>query len=68
MASNGWVNNLMRRNGFLLHHKTTTTQQDPEQLIDKLILYLSIKCKYPPSSIIAMDKTPVSNGMVSNFT
>ena len=29
---------------------------------------LSIKCKYPSSSIIAIDKTSVSNGMVSNTT
>ena len=54
--------------------KTTTAQQDPERLIDKLILYdlharsFSIKYKYPPSSIIAMGETSVSNGMVSNTT
>ena len=53
----------MRRNGFSLHCKTTTAQQDPEQLIDKLIQYvlharrLSIKYKFPPSSMIAMDET-----------
>ena len=58
VASNGWVCNFMRRNGFSLHRKTTTTQQDHERLIDKLILYilyacrLSIKYKYPPSSKI----------------
>ena len=61
VASNRWVNNFMRRNGFSLHRKNTTAQQDLERLIDKLILYilharrLSIRCKYPPSSIIAMD-------------
>ena len=64
----------MRRNGFSLHHKTRTVQQDPERLIDKLILYilyvrrLSIKYKYPPSSITAMNETSVSNNMVSNTT
>ena len=64
----------MLRNVFLLHRKTTTAQQDLEQLIDKLVLYilyalrLSIKCKYPPSSMIAMDKRSVWNGMVSNST
>ena len=58
----------------MLQGKTTTAQQNPERLIDKLILYifhvrrLSIKYKYPPSSIIAMNKTFVSNGMVSNTT
>ena len=51
VASNGWVNNFMYRNGFSLHCKRTTAQQDPKQLIDKLILYilharrLSIKYK-----------------------
>ena len=74
VTSNGWINNFMRRNGFSLHRKTTTVQQDPERLIDKLILYnlharrLSIKYKYTPSSIIAMDETSVSNDTVSNTT
>ena len=64
----------MHRNGFLLQRKTTTVQQDPERLIDQLILYflharrLSIKYKYPPSSIIAMDETSISNSMVPNTT
>ena len=72
VASNGWINNFMRRNGFSLLRKTTAVQQAPERLIDKLILYnlharrLSIKYKYTPSSIIAMDETSVSNDMVSN--
>ena len=64
----------MRRNGLSLRRKTTTAQQDPERLIDKLISYilqarrLSIKFKYQPSNIIAMDETPVWNVMVSNTT
>ena len=59
---------------FSLRRKTTTAQQDPERLIDKLILYilharrLSIKDKYLPSSIIAMDETSVWNDMVFNTT
>ena len=74
VASNGWLNNFMRRNGLSLRRKTTTAQQDPERLIDKLISYilhvrrLSIKFKYQPSNIIAMDETPVWNDMVSNTT
>ena len=74
VTGNGWVNNFVRRNGFPLHRKTTTAQEDPERLIDKLILYilharrLSIKYKYPPSSIIAMDETSVLNDIVSNTT
>ena len=65
VVSYGWVNNFMSCNGFSLHHKTTTAQQDPGWLIEKLILYilhtrrLSIECKFPPSTIIAMDKTSV---------
>ena len=74
MTSKGWVNNFMRCNGFLLHRKTTTAEQDLERLNDKLILYilfahrLSIKNKYPASSIIAMGETFVSNIMVSSTT
>ena len=48
VASIGRVNNSMRRNDFSLRRKTTTAQQDPERLIDKLILHacsLSIKYK-----------------------
>ena len=72
VASNRWVNNFMCHNGFLLLYKTITTQQDSEQLIDKLIILhahtLSIKYNYPPSSITAMDKISVWNDMVSNTT
>ena len=74
MANNGWVNNFTRRDGFSQPRKTTTAQQDPERLIDKLVLYilharrLSIKSKYTPSSIIAMNETSVYNDMVSNTT
>ena len=61
VVSNGWVNSFMHCNGFSLYHKGTTTQ-DSERLIDKLVLYilhaqrLSVKYKYPPSSIIAMSR------------
>ena len=64
----------MRHDGFSLRRKTTTVQQDPERLINKLILYilhsrrLSIKFKYPNSSIIVMDETSIWNDMVSNTT
>ena len=74
VVSNGWVKNFMRRNGFLLHRKTKAAQEDPQRLIDKLILHLlharrlSIKYKYTPSSTIAMEEISASNGMVSNTT
>ena len=57
---------------FSLHRKTRTAHQDPEQLVDKLILHIlharrhSIKYKYPNLSIIAMEKTPVWNDIASN--
>ena len=59
VVNNGWVNNFMCRNGFSLHRK------DPERLINNFILYilhaprLSIKYKYPPASIIAVEETSV---------
>ena len=75
VAGNGWVNNFMCPNVFLLRRKTrTTAEQDPERLIVKLILYilharrLSIKYKYSSSSKIAMDETSVRNYMLSNNT
>ena len=64
----------MHRNDLSLHRKTATAQQDLERLIDKLILYLvhafrlSIKYKYPPLSIIAMNEAIVWNYVVSNTT
>ena len=39
VVSNGWVNKFVRRNGYLLRCKLTTAQQDPERLINNLILY-----------------------------
>ena len=64
----------MHCKGFSLQCKTATAQQYPEQLIGKLIPYIlharkfSSKYKYPPSSIIAMEQTSISYGMVSNTT
>ena len=40
VVNNGWINNFMRHNGFLLHRKTPTSQKDSERLTDKLILYI----------------------------
>ena len=34
VANNGWIDNFLCSNGFLLHSKTTTVQQDPERLIE----------------------------------
>ena len=40
VMGNGWLNNFMHRNGFSIYCKTVTAQQDPDRLIDKLILYI----------------------------
>ena len=74
LASNGWLQKFMRRNGLSLRRKTTTAQKDPAKLIDKLISYvlhvrrLSKAYNYQPSCIIAMDETSVWDDMVSNTT
>ena len=74
MASPGWVDKFMARHGLSLRRKTTVAQKDPEQLIDKLVVYVlhirrfCMKYNYLPSSIIAMDETPVWNNMVSDVT
>ena len=73
MASPGWVDKFMARHGLSLRRKTVA-QKDPEQLIDKLVGYVlhirrfCMKYNYLPSSIIAMDETPVWNNMVSDVT
>ena len=73
-VSSVWVNNFMHHNRVSLHCKRKRAQQDPERLIDKLILFIlyirrhSFNHKYSPSSIIAMNEICVSNGMVSNNT
>ena len=65
VASNGWLQKFMRRNGLSLRRKTTTAQKDPTRLIDKLISYVlhvrrfSKMFKYESSCIIAMDETSV---------
>ena len=40
IASNGWVQKCMARNGLSVRRRTTESQKDPDRLIDKLIAYI----------------------------
>jgi len=40
IASNGWVQKFMARNGLSVRCRTTESEKDPDRLIDKLIAYL----------------------------
>ena len=74
IASNGWVQKFMGRNGLSVRRRTTESQKDPERLIDKLIAYiLQVKrqrnrLSYSHSDIIAMDETAVWQDMLSSTT
>ena len=74
VASHGWLEKFMRRNGLSLRRRTTVAQHDPDRVIDKLISYvLHVRCptrkhKYLASNIIAMDETAVWAHMVANTT
>ena len=38
VASRGWLEKFMRRNGLSLRRRTTVAQHDPARIIDKLML------------------------------
>ena len=73
-ASSGWIKKFMRRHGLSLRRKITVAQKDPEQLVDKLVVYvlqarILSKCfGYQPCNIIAMDETAVWADMTSETT
>lgn len=73
-ALRGWLCRFMKRNGLSLRRKTYMAQQDPEQMIAKLVSCviqvrrLQMKHNYSPCNIIAMDETPVWCDMVSAST
>ena len=74
VASTGWLQKFMHRNGLSLRRKTSVAQKDPSKLIDKLVSYIlharryASKYNYLPSNIIAMDETPVWSDMISDTT
>jgi len=74
VASTGWLQKFVRRNGLTLRRKTSVAQKDPSRLIDKLVSYIlyarrfAAKYNYSQSNIIAMDETPVWMDMVSDTT
>ena len=74
VASRGWLEKFMRRNGLSLRRRTTVAQHDPARVIDKLISCvlhvrrLTSKHKCLASNIIAMDETAVWADMVANTT
>ena len=73
VASRGWLEKFMRRNGLSLRRRTTVAQHDPARVIGKLISYvlhvrrLTSKHKYLASNIIAMDETAVWADMVADI-
>ena len=74
IASNGWVQKFMARNGLSVRRRTTESQKDPDRLIDKLIAYIlqvrrqRNRHSYNHSDIIAMDETAVWQDMLSSTT
>ena len=44
VASTGWLQKFMRRNGLSLGRKTSVKQKDPSRLIDKLASYIFHIC------------------------
>ena len=74
VASRGWFDKFMKRNGLSLRRGTTVAQKNPSLLIDKLVMYavqirrLQQKFNYSPGSIIAMDETAVWSDMVGETT
>lgn len=64
----------MNRNGLSVRRRTTEVQKSPDQLIDKVCVYilkirrLHMKMNYELKNIFAMDETAVWNDMISNTT
>ena len=74
VASRGWLEKFMKRNGLSLRRRTTTAQKNPSAMVDKLVMYivqnrrLQRKFKYTANSIIAMDETAIWSDMLSGTT
>uniref|UniRef100_A0A3B3B5M8 HTH CENPB-type domain-containing protein n=1 Tax=Oryzias melastigma TaxID=30732 RepID=A0A3B3B5M8_ORYME len=65
-ASAGWLDKFMKRHHLSLRRKTTLAQKDPEQLIDKLVSFVTWVARkrtadgIKDGDIIAMDETSPS--------
>ena len=74
LASAGWCDRFIRRNGLSLRRKTSVCQKDPDMVIAKLVAYilrirrLRLEHNYATNNIYAMDETPVWCDMVSTCT
>ena len=40
VASRGWLEKFLKRNGLSLRRKTTTAQKDSNAMVDKLVMYV----------------------------
>ncbi len=73
-ASQGWVENFLRRNGFSLRRRTTDSQRLPQDLIPKVSSFILRVRKsrqehqYPLSAIGSMDETPLWLDMPGDTT
>ena len=65
MASQGWLEKFLTRNGLSLRRRTTMAQKDPDKLTEKLVSFVDYVGKAVASKgilekdIIAMDETTV---------
>ena len=72
VASRGWCENFMRRQGLSLRRKPA--QKDPSYMIDRSVSYVmhvnqhQKQFTFHDSDFITMDETAVWNDMVSNST
>ena len=74
VASDGWLFNFLRRNGFSLRKRTTIAQKQPDDIKTKVINYilytdgLKANHAYPAASIAAADETAVWIDPIQNTT
>ena len=74
VASKGWLERFLHRNGLSLRRRTTMAQKDPDKLTEKLVSFVDYIGKAVSSKgilekdIIAMDETAVWFDMVSPTT
>ena len=71
VASRGWLEEFMKRNGLSFRRRATVAQKNPSVMVDKLVTYvaqirrLSRNFNYHPSSIIVTDETAIWSDMLA---